>query len=174
MNFSILEYPGDDLRGVNLFLNNHAKKRYGALPPPMLDIYCVADQEDEIRACCGASLASVNQQLHLESLYAIDEDSKKQLPDRSLLCEIGRWVSEDATAALPVLKLLIEYLQSKGITHALCELKSPTVRRANSYGLTFHPLKAILDLSKVDPTGIDYYSDLPPDLYLLSFKEIIW
>lgn len=166
------DFPQNGLRDVNSFLNQIALKRYDALPPLMLDIYCVArDENNEILACCGASLAKEDG-LYLESIYHISDPDL--LSDRNRWCEIGRWISIDATAALPVLRGIITEMQSQGIDFALCELKDPTVRRANSLGLSFNPIEARLDLGAIDPTGTDYYVDLPPKLYSLTFSEIQW
>lgn len=176
MKIEILRFdnPNHDLRPVNNFLIEHALRAKDCLPPPMLLIFAVAyNDASELVACCGAS-TSTKEPFHLEKIYRFNESAKNVLSDRDILCEIGRWFSTDATAALPVLKNLIEYLQGLGIQRAICELKAATVRRAYSLGLSFQELDAELMIDNVDATEKIYYLDLPPKLYLLDFNHIAW
>jgi hypothetical protein len=173
LKVEILIEPPDDLRKVNDFLNSNALKRAGCLPPPMLNRYCVVTEKDEILACAGATLAR-DRKLHLEKIYNFGHDASKLLLHRAIFCEIGRWFSIDARAALPALRGLIGMLDAEGIRFALCELKKPTVRRAQGMGLHFEKVDAMLDLTRVDPIERQYYADNPPTLYRLDFAKIDW
>lgn len=173
MRYSLLFAGKDDLREVNDFLVTNALKAKDCLPPPMLDIFCVAHKGDELVACCGASVAREGD-LHLEGIYKLDETVGFLLGNRSQVCEIGRWFSLDMNSRLKVIQDLIEYLLSDGVKFALCELKDSTVRLVGRYGLNFKPTASVLNLSAIDPAELDYYEIDPPRLYVLDLRSIEW
>ncbi len=164
-----------ELSEVYLFLNEHAQQARQCLPPPMLEIFAICEDDGEIVACCGASVASKGR-LHIEKIYRLDVETAQFLDkERQRFCEIGRWFSVVPDAATATLKALVMHLEKQGVAFALCELKDATVRRAKRMGLAFHQTASTLNLEAIDATEIAYYQDdHPPKLYWLNFAEIQW
>lgn len=174
MDYSIVTHEdGEGMLSISNFLIENALKAKDCLPPPMLDIYAVAQEGGELLACCGASLARSGK-LHLEKIYQLDEIAAAFVAERDETCEIGRWFSLDMDAALPVLRHLIDHLIESQVFYALCELKDATIRRTRVYGLEFIETNSKLNIPSIDPTEKKYYVDRPPRLYLLDLRMIEW
>lgn len=164
----------DDMRDVAHFLTDNALKRFDTNAPSLLDRFCVAYLDDELVACCGATLAR-DRTMYLEKIYKLGHTITEDIAeDRGIFCEIGRWMSHVADLAPQVLKGIIEHAQSEGAQFAICEMVAPSMRRAKSLGLPFAEVESDLVLANVDPIARKYYEEHTPQLYKLDLAAIDW
>lgn len=163
----------DSLLKALKFIEMVAFRSHRASPPPPPEALFAAYYRGEIVGTIGIEFGSNHKPLPIEGRWQFDR-LKTPLPfHRNEIVEIGRWMATKPGVSAALFYAATFFALSRRKYYCMAEMKSKIAQHSTGLGFIMLPVQnAKIFLDKIPQSGLPYYTDDPPALYMLRLEQM--